>query len=317
MFARRIGAGLLTLLVCSVLIFLACNLLPGDVATAALGKNATPERVAAIRTELNLDQPLPQRYLEWLGGLVTGELGKSSAAVVQGTDPNIAHQFGPALANSLALAGLTFLLLVPLSIALGALAGARAGTTADHVTSVTSLLLGSLPEFVFAAVVTLVFFQWLNWFPPVSLLAPGESALAHPDILALPILTLLGVTVAGATRQIRTGVIEVSREDYVTLAQLNGLPRSKVLRRYVLRNAVAPSVQVLSQSVQYLIGGIIIVEGVFNYPGLGQYLLNAVGSRDVPVIQTVAVTLAAAFILINILADMLVVLLVPSLRPSR
>lgn len=317
MLVRRLIAGLLTLLVCSILVFLACNILPGDVATAALGKNATPERVATIRQELNLDRPLPLRYADWLGGLATGDLGKSSAAVVQGSDPSIGRQFGPALANSLTLAGLTFLLLVPLSVGLGALAGTYAGRLADHATSATALLLGSLPEFVFGAVVTLVFFQWLDWLPPVSLLAPGETALLHPNILALPIITLLGVTVAGAARQIRTGVIEVRREDYVTLAQLNGLPRSKVLRRYVLRNAVAPSVQVMAQAVQYLIGGIIIVEGVFNYPGLGQYLLSAVASRDVPVVQTVAVALAGAFILINIAADMLVVLLVPSLRPTR
>jgi peptide/nickel transport system permease protein len=215
------------------------------------------------------------------------------------------------------LAAVTLIVLVPVAMTLGIFAGSHEGKVGDHATSAGALLLGSLPEFVLGAVMILVFFQWLGWLPPVSLLPPGDSALSHPDILVLPVLTLLGVSVAGAARQIRAGVIETRKQDYVTLAQLNGLPRPTVALRYTLRNATAPAVQVIAQTAQYLIGGIIIVEGVFNYPGVGQYLINAVTVRDVPVIQTVAVVLAAIFILINVVADLVVVALVPALRTGR
>jgi peptide/nickel transport system permease protein len=316
MVARRVGAGALTLLVGSLLIYLACNLLPGDVAQTVLGKNATPERVAALRHSLHLDQPVLERYARWLGGILTGDLGKSTTGLIAGGDASISKELGPALTNSIALAGITLLLLIPLSVLLGTLAGARAGKLTDKATSAAALLLGSLPEFVLGAVLILVFFQWLGWFPPVSVLAPNESPLAHPKILVLPIATLLGVTVAGAARQIRAGVIEVSREDYVGLARLNGLPARRVWLHYTIRNAIAPSVQIIAQSAQYLIGGIIIVEGVFNYPGIGLYLVNAVSARDVPVVEAVSVVLGAAYILINIIADLVVVLLVPSLRTN-
>ena len=317
MAARRLVSGMATLFVCSVLIFLACNLLPGDVALAVLGKNATPERVAQVEHALGLDQSFLSRYLDWIGGLFSGDLGQSSAALVQGSDPSISSQFLPALANSMTLAAVTLIVLVPVAMTLGIFAGSHEGKVGDHATSAGALLLGSLPEFVLGAVMILVFFQWLGWLPPVSLLPPGDSALSHPDILVLPVLTLLGVSVAGAARQIRAGVIETRKQDYVTLAQLNGLPRPTVAQRYTLRNATAPAVQVIAQTAQYLIGGIIIVEGVFNYPGVGQYLINAVTVRDVPVIQTVAVVLAAIFILINVVADLVVVALVPALRTGR
>jgi peptide/nickel transport system permease protein len=316
MIIQRVGIGLVTLLICSALIFLACNVLPGDVASTVLGKNATPERLATIRRSLHLDQPIPERYVHWLGGILTGNLGKSSVAVIQGTDPSISKQLVPALTNSLILAGITLLILIPLSVALGTLAGVRAGKLTDHATSAVALLIGSLPEFVFGAVLILIFFQWLGWFPPVSLLAPGESPLSQPSILVLPVATLLGVTIAATARQIRAGVIQVEHEDYVGLARLNGLPERKVLVSYTIRNSLAPSVQVMAQSAQYLIGGIIIVEAVFNYPGVGQYLVNAVALRDIPVVQAAAVILAAGYILINIIADVIVVLLVPSLRTA-
>jgi peptide/nickel transport system permease protein len=316
MIARRLGAGALTLLAGSLLIFLACNLLPGDVAQTVLGKNATPARVLALRHSLHLDQPVLERYAHWLGGVLTGNLGNSTTALIAGGNASIWKEAAPALTNSLALAGITLLLLIPLSVLLGTIAGARAGKLTDHATSAAALLLGSLPEFVLGAVLILVFFQWLGWFPPVSILAPGQSPLAHPNILVLPIATLLGVTIAGAARQIRAGVIDVSREDYVGLARLNGLPNRKVWLQYTIRNALAPSVQILAQSAQYLIGGIIIVEGVFNYPGIGLYLVNAVSDRDVPVIEGVSVILAGAYILINIVADVIVVLLVPALRTN-
>jgi peptide/nickel transport system permease protein len=316
MIIRRIGIGLLTLLVCSALIFLACNVLPGDVASTVLGKNATPERLATIRHSLHLDQPLPERYVHWLGGILTGNLGKSSVAVIQGGNPSISKQLVPALTNSLILAAITLLILIPLSVAVGTLAGVRAGKLTDHATSAIALLIGSLPEFVFGAVLILIFFQWLGWLPPVSLLAPGASPLSHPKILVLPVATLLGVTIAATARQIRAGVIQVEREDYVGLARLNGLSERKVLLVYTIRNSLAPSVQIMAQGAQYLIGGIIIVEGVFNYPGIGQYLVNAVAARDIPVVQAAAVILAAGYILINIIADVIVVLLVPSLRTT-
>jgi len=312
--ARRIGAALLTLLVASLLVFFAVQILPGNVAQVVLGRNATPQRLAAVEADLNLNRPVPVRYLQWLKGLVTGHLGNSSAALAQGQVLPVWNAIETPLRNSLVLAAITLVLFIPLCLVLGTTSALRADTKTDHAISLGALSISCLPEFLVGTLLIVVLFTQLNLLPPVSVVGPGQTPFSHPKNLVLPVLTLLAVSTAFGTRLLRASIVEVLREDYVAMARLNGLPERRVIWRYALRNALAPSVQVLAQVIQYLVGGIIIVESVFNYPGIGNALVQAVQVRDPQYVADVAIILAAIYILVNILADLAVVLLVPRLR---
>jgi peptide/nickel transport system permease protein len=312
---RRLGAGVLTLWVVSVLIFVATNVLPGNVALIVLGRDATPERVANLTARLGLDGSMVGRYASWLEGIVHGDFGNSAVAVaLNQPDTSINSSLADPLRNSLVLAGLTTILLIPLTIALGVIAGVYAGRAIDHVISLPSLVLGGLPEFVTGTLLIFVFFSTLGLLPPVSGLSPGQSPFSRPSALILPVLTLLLVVLGAGIRQVRSGMIQVMQQDYVQFARLNGVPRRRVLTHYALRNALATSVQIVAQNLQYVLGGIIIVESVFSFPGIGLYLVNAVLARDTTKVEAAAVILAAIYTLINVLADLLVVYLVPKLR---
>ena len=312
----RVLAGLATLLAVSVLVFLGTEVLPGDAASAVLGRTATPEQLAELRAQMGLDRPAAERYLDWLGGLVTGDLGNSAAGFAEGSTRPIWGEISGEVANSLVLALVTALIMVPLAIVLGVLAGIRAGRPTDHAVSLTSLAIVSLPEFIIGSLLILLFFSWLGWLSPISLIPPGESPLSYPKQLALPVLTLLGASLAASIRMVRAGMIETLSSDYVQMARLSGYRERTVVRRYALRNALAPSVQVLAQNLQYLVGGIIVVEYLFAYPGIGKELVDTVAIRDVRAVQSIAILIAAAYIAINIVADVLVVLLVPKLRTA-
>jgi peptide/nickel transport system permease protein len=313
--ARRVATGMLTLLVVSMLIFLATNILPGNAAVVVLGKNATPERVQRLEAQLKINGSVVTRYSRWLGEAVQGNLGRSAVAEAEGrSNSSVSSAVGDPLRNSFVLAAITTLLLIPLTLILGALAGIRAGRRTDHAISFPALVLGGLPEFVTGTLLIYVFFNLLHWLPPVALLSPGEFPLSNPEALVLPVLTLLAVAVGAGVRQVRAGMAEVLLQDYVQFARLNGVAEGRVLWRYALRNALAPSVQIIAQNMQYLVGGIIIVESVFAYPGIGTYLVNAVTTRDVIAVQAASIILAAVYIFINLLADVLVVFLVPRLR---
>ncbi len=312
---RRVAAGLATLLIASFLVFLATNTLPGNVAKVILGRTATPAAVTALDHRLGLERPLLDRYGSWVADAVHGDFGQDAVQLSQGsTRAPVSAVIGDPLLNSLILATLVTLLLIPLSIAIGLVSGLHAGRAVDHTVSYGSLIVGVLPEFVFGTFLILVFFNGLHLLAPVSILAPGTTALSEPKVLILPALTLLGVTAAFCARQIRAGVVEVLRHNYPVMARINGLPRRQVLLRYVLRNAVASSIQTYAQAITYLLGGIIVVETLFAYPGVGQLLVQSVASRDVTVVMAVAVILVAAIILLNIMADFMVMLLVPKLR---
>jgi peptide/nickel transport system permease protein len=312
---RRVVTGIATLFVVSILIFLATNILPGNAVTVILGRSAKPAVVHRLEAQLNLDHSVIDRYFTWLGGAVHGDFGNSVVAEVE-QKPNtaVSSTLGTPLWNSFVLAALTTILLIPLTLVLGALAGIKAGRAADHVISFPALVTGGLPEFVTGTILIYVFFNKLGLLPPVALLNPGESPFSNLKALILPVLTLLAVATGAGVRQVRAGMIETLQQNYIDFARLNGVSERRVLRRYALRNALAPSVQIIAQNLQYLVGGIIIVESVFSYPGIGTYLVNAVTSRDVIEIQAAAVILAALYIAINLIADLLVVFLVPRLR---
>ena len=297
-----------------MLVFAGTEVLPGDAAGAVLGRSATPEQLAELRGQMGLDRPAAERYLDWLGGLLTGDLGNSAAGFAEGSMRPIWGEISGEVGNSLILALLAAIIMIPVSLGLGVLAAIRAGRPTDHAVSAGSLAVISLPEFIIGSLLILVFFSWLDVLPPVSLIAPGTSPLAEPDALVLPVLTLLGASLAASIRMVRAGMLETLAAEYVTMARLNGLRERAVVARYALRNALAPSVQVFAQNIQYLVGGIVVTEYLFNYPGLGKELVDAVAIRDVREVQSVALLIAAFYVLVNIVADFLVVLLVPKLR---
>ena len=311
---RRLVAAAATLFVVSILIFAGTEVLPGDAASAVLGRTASPEQLAEMQELMGLDRPAHERYLDWLGGLLTGDLGNSAAGYAAGGESPIWDEIAPKIGNSFTLAAVTTLLMIPLALVLGVLAAVRAGRPLDHVISVSSLAIISLPEFIIGSLLILLFFSWLDVLPPVSLIAPGTSPLSEPDALVLPVLTLLGASLAASIRMVRAGMVETLSSEYVTMARLNGLRERAVITRYALRNALAPSVQVFAQNIQYLVGGIVVTEYLFNYPGLGKELVDAVAIRDVREVQSVALLVAGFYVLLNIVADLLVVLLVPRLR---
>lgn len=310
-------AGIATLLAVSVLVFVGTEMLPGDAASAVLGRTAQPEQLAEVRELMGLDRPAPQRYLSWLGGILTGDLGNSAAGYAQGAEIPIWDDIAGNLANTLTLALIVIALMIPLGLLLGVVAATNAGRTRDHAITLGSLAVVSLPEFIIGSLLIVVFFSWLDVLPPVSLVPPGASPLERPEILVLPALTLLGATLAGSTRMVRAGMLEALGSDYVEMARLNGIPERRVVTRYALRNALAPAVQVFAQNIQYLIGGIIVVEYLFSYPGIGKELVDAVAIRDVRAVQSIAIVLAAIYIAVNIVADLLVLVLVPKLRTQR
>ena len=312
---KRLGAALVTLLIVSVLIFVFTSVIPGNAVTVILGKSGTPKTVAAMEAQLGLNRPLFEQYLSWLGGLLHGNLGNSAVALAQHQpNPSIASTLKDPLVNSVILGGITAILLIPLTLLLGAVVGIKADKALDHAISIPSLVLAGLPEFVTGALLVYIFFTSLHLLPPVSLVAPGASPLATPKILILPVLTLLIVAVGSGVRQIRLGMIDVLQTDFIQFARLNGISERRVLARYGMRNALANTIQTIAQNLQYLVGGIIVVESVFAYPGIGVYLVQAVLARDTNKILAASIILAAFYTVINIAADLLVVFMVPKLR---
>lgn len=310
----RIGAGILTLFALSVLVFVACSVLPGDAASLVLGKRASGEALENMRALMGLDRPLWERYGSWILGFVRGDLGNTVAGYSTGTEVSVWSQVQAPLMNTLVLGLVAFVPIVVVSVVLGMLGAVRRGGWIDQVISVFTLVPAALPEFVLGALFIAFFSSLLGIFPAVSLVAPGTNPLASPEILVLPVLTLVGVTVGPASRMIRAGMVEALKSDWVLVARLNGVAERRVLAGYALRNALAPSIQVFALIAQYLIGGLIVVEYLFGYPGIGKELVDALNVRDTSEVQSVTMLLAIVVVATTILADVLVMLVVPKLR---
>jgi peptide/nickel transport system permease protein len=307
---RRAILGVLTLFLVSLVVFFATQLLPGDTARAVLGRSATPERLEALRAQLHLDDPAILQFSRWAGGLLSGDPGIS---LVNGKP--VAELIGPRISNSLVLLGLVGLFGIPPSILLGIYAALRRGRRSDSSVSVVALALAAAPEFVIAIGLILLFstvvFQWL---PPVSMIRPGMSILDRPDILVLPVLTLSLVCFPYIFRMMRASMIEVLESDYMEMAKLKGLSPARLIFLHGLPNAIAPTVQVIALTFAYLAGGVVVVEYVFAFPGIGQGLINAITTRDIPTIQCIVLALAGFYVAVNILADVVVVSVTPRLR---
>jgi peptide/nickel transport system permease protein len=299
-------AGLLVLL--SVLVFVGVDIVPGDPVTSRLGATATPERIAEARARAGLDRPLVERYLGWAGGLLRGDLGTSASGRA------VTELLSDRVANSALLAGLTLALLVPLSLTLGTWAGLRAGRRGDRLVTTTSLLFVAVPEFVTAGALVLVFAIGLGWLPAVSLVPAGTSPLAVPEVLVLPVTSLLLLGLAYAVRVIRAATAAAAQAPHVEFARLNGAGRGEVLRHAVLPAVLPVAAQVWLVTGVGLVGGAVLVESVFGYPGIGALLVSAVQTGDLPVVQALTVLLGAAMLMALVAADVVVRLSTPTLR---
>lgn len=299
----------LTLFIVSMVIFAVTELLPGDVAVMILGSEATDDTLAALRTQLGLDRPAPARYVAWLTGAARGDFGESLRMRTE-VGPLVFER----LKNSLALAGIAFVVGVPLALGLGIIAGLRKDRLVDKAITMTTLLGISVPEFVIGSVLIILFASLWPILPATSLIDPSANPLESMKYLILPAATLVLVTLAHTARMTRASVVRVLRTDYVRTATLKGMPRSRVILRHVLPNALLPSITIIAINVGWMIGGLIVVETVFGYPGLGQLMIFAVTNRDVPLVQAVALLVATIYAVANLGADLLYAALNPRIR---
>ncbi|KUI29365.1 peptide ABC transporter permease [Mycobacterium sp. GA-2829] len=313
MFAARLASGVLSVVVVSAIVYWATLILPGNAASAILGQSATPERIAELTERLHLDDPILSRYWQWLTGAIRLDFGNSLANGQPVTDYLL-----PRLENSVVLVVVAAVVSTLLGLALGAWAALRRDKPVDHGLSVVALVASALPEFVVGVFVVLTFSVAIfHWFPAVSVLPPGIHAWERPMQLVLPVLTLVIVVTPYVFRMMRAATIEALDSEYVELATLKGVSRNRILLRHAVPNAMAPTIQVIGLNLLYLAGGIVLVETVFNYQGLGLALVNAVNTRDVPVIQFIVVLLAVFYVVLNIATDLLVLLVSPRKRQGR
>jgi peptide/nickel transport system permease protein len=310
---RRLAVGVLTLFLVSVVIFLATEVLPGNAAYAILGRNANPVRVRALETQLHLNRGLFDQYWVWISGLFTGNLGHSLVS-----NQSVWSEVEPRLINSAVLVLVTGVIGSILGVVLGAIAALRKDGWFDHVSSAVVLAVTSLPEFV-VAIGLIILLSTVVWhiLPAVSLLAPGQYAWNAPQLLVLPVATLVIVIVPYTMRMMRAAMVEALESDYVEMAQLKGVPERRIVLVHALPNAIAPTIQVIGLGFLYLAGGVVVVEYVFNFPGIGQGLVYAVDARDVPVVQFIVLVLAAFYVVMNILTDVVALMATPRRRIAR
>jgi peptide/nickel transport system permease protein len=308
--ARRVGLGVLIMFVVSILVFLATQALPGDAAVAKLGRAATPAALAAFREHFHLNQSFISQYFSWLNDLLHGRLGVSLT-----TSESVGTLIGQRIGNSLVLLLLAALIGIPVALVLGVWSAVRRDGAFDHATSVTLLGLAALPEFVIGVTLTLLLAtNVFHVFPAASLVNPQQSIWSQLNYVLLPAITLALAITPYIARMIRASMIEVLQSDYVAQARLNGVRERRVIVGHALTNAAGPTLQAIALTLAYLMGGVVVVETVFQYPGVGLALVNAIQNRDLPVVQALVLLIAAVYIVVNIGADVVTILWTPRLR---
>ena len=309
---RRILLGIVLLWAISVVIFAGTQILPGDVATAMLGQQATPQAVENIRKELGLERPAIQRYSEWLVNAVQGDLGRSYS-----NRQDIAKSIAPRLSNTLYLAAMSALFAIPLALLLGLISVLYAGTVIDRGIAVATLATISLPEFFVAYILIAYLAISLGLLPSSALVTSSMSGWQRLTAVALPCMTLVIAVTGHMVRMTRASLLSVMSSPYIETAQLKGLPRWRILLKHALPNALSPVINVIALNLAYLVVGVVVVEVIFVYPGMGQYMVDHVAKRDVPVVQACGLIFAAVYIGLNIIADVIVILTNPRLRHPR
>jgi peptide/nickel transport system permease protein len=306
---RRSLMSIVTLLLVSLIIFSMLEVLPGDVASRILGRDATAETLAQLRVELGLDRAAPVRYLAWLGGLVTGDLGQSLASSRPASEI-----LAPRIFNTVLLSAYAFLIYLPLTIIPALLQALNRDRATDHAFSVVTLVLLSVPDFLLATILLLTFVVMIPVLPAISLVDGSSSAWEYFRAMTLPAMTLAIVMAVYAVRMLRDNLIEVLDSDYIRMAELKGLSRRRVLLRHALPNALVPTLNVTALNLAYLVGGVVVVEKVFSYPGFGSLLVDSLQLRDLPVIEATVMIAAFVYVAANLIADIAAILLNPRLR---
>ena len=309
---KRLAYGMLTLFVISVLISVGVEMLPGDLAQALLGQQATTEALAAIRLELGLDRPLHVRYFDWLGNIFQWDLGKSLA-----NGREVTHLIGTRLANTLFLASSAAIIAVPLAIFLGMLAALYRESLFDKIISMTTLMTISVPEFLVAYILIVFLSVEFSVFPSMANISPDMGFWDRLYAVFLPVMTLVLVVVAHMMRLTRAAIINVLNRPYIETAQLKGMKHSWVIMYHALPNALAPIINVIVINLAYLVVGVVVVEVVFVYPGLGQLMVDSVSKRDLPVVQASGLIFASTYVMLNLTADILSILANPLLRHPK
>ena len=312
MLIQRLALGLLLLAMSTVLIFVGTSVLPGDVAQAILGQSATPEALANLRQEMGLNEPALTRYFSWVGGIIQGDLG---TALTNGTD--IAQAIGRRLGNTLFLAFWAAIISVPLAVLLGVISVRYRDRWPDKVISAITLGAISVPEFIIGYFVMFILAVKLKWVPSVSIINDGMTLLEKLQAIALPITVLVFVVLAHMMRMTRAAILNVMESAYIETAELKGLTGFQVIVGHALPNAIAPIANVIMLNLAYLVVGVVVVEVVFVYPGMGQYLVDHVSKRDVPVVQAAGLIFASVYILLNTFADLIAIISNPRLRHPK
>lgn len=300
---------LLTLLLVSIIVFFVMEALPGDVASRILGRDATPETLAALRERLDLNDPAIQRYLHWLGGMIQGDFGNALTSSRPITDI-----LAPRIFNTVLLSAVAFVIYLPLALIPAMIQATHRERPVDHGFSVVTLVLLSMPDFLLATVLMILFVILIPILPAISLVDQTSTVTQYARALVLPATTLAIVMAVYAVRMLRDNLIDVLESEYIRMAELKGLPRRKVLLRHALPNALVPTLNVTALNLGYLIGGVVIVEKVFGFPGFGSLLVDSLQLRDIPLIEATVLIAAAVYIGANLLADLGAIFLNPRLR---
>jgi peptide/nickel transport system permease protein len=310
---QRLGLGLLTLFAVSIIIFSSLAMLPGGYAENILGQGATPETVANFNKELGLDRPAYVRYVEWIGNAVQGDFGNSYSGLAGSIKAGVTEKIAPRLYNTFFLAAMAAIVAVPLSLLLGVTAALYRNSWFDRIVNSFTLTTIALPEFFIAYVLMFFFAVKFRWFYSLSTVSEATTFLEHVSRAALPAITMILVIIAHMMRMTRAAIINLLASPYIEMAQLKGLSRSEVILRHALPNAWAPIATVIAFNLAYLVVGVVVVEVVFVYPGIGQMMVDAVSSRDMPVVQACALIFAATYIMLNLLADVVAIVTNPRL----
>ncbi|MEE9599647.1 MAG: ABC transporter permease [Anaerolineales bacterium] len=309
---RRLLLALVTLFIISLIVFMGVEALPGDSATGYLGQFATPESLAALREEFGLNDPIHVRYFNWLGDILRGDLGTSMVK-----RKPVAELIGKRFRNTVVLTVAAGLVGIPLAIILGVISGLMRDKWLDVVISTTSIIAMTLPGFVTATILIYIFALRLEWFPAITLLPTDVPVSELLPNIVLPIITLTLIMVAHILRLVRTNMIDVMVSDYVQMARLKGVPAMQIVFKHALPNAMLPTINVVALTLAWLVGGVAIIETVFNYPGIGKLLIGAITDRDFALVQGIAIILSGIYIALNLIADLLTLVLNPKLRTAR
>jgi len=309
---RRLALGLLTLVLVSGIVFVAVEALPGDACTAYLGRMAQGKRLENCRRDFGLERPALTRYVEWTAAAVQGDLGIS----LKRNKP-ISDIIGPRLRNTLVLGLAATMIGVPIAVFLGIIAGLWRDRPVDLWVSTTAILAMTIPEFVSATMLILIFSIWLGWLPGIVTTPPNAPLFEFLSDIILPIVTLALVMTAHILRMVRTSVIDVMASDYIQMARLKGVPYWRMVFRHVLPNALLPTINLVALTIAWLLGGVVVIEVVFNYPGLGRLTINAIADRDLAMVQAIALILATIYVGLNLFADLLTLVVNPRLRTMQ